>query len=106
VPEPGEEDEDTGEDVEEPSDPGESDEDTGDAPDDGDDLLTARPGGEDDEGFDDSDFDSEPEDDTGGGDAACRTATLKLGATVHKAKVARDGSGLQLVAIELVRRRR
>ena len=35
----------------------------------------------------------------------CGTATLKVGAIVHKAKVTRGGSGQLLVAIELVRRR-
>ena len=75
--------------------PDEADEDTGDAPDasaaqedgvDGED-------GEDDTPFDDAAFDQEFGDDMGGGDETCDAATLKVGATVHKAKVTRSASG-------------
>jgi hypothetical protein len=97
-PDPGEDAPEDGEDGEEP---GEGDEDTGD---DATELLTADPT-DDDEAFDDSDLEWEAADDTGGEDAACGTAALKVGAIVHKAKVARGDSGPQLVAIELVPRR-
>ena len=106
LPEPGEDVLEPGEDDEEPGEPGESDEDAGDAPQDGADLLAAQASSEDDEEFDDSEFERELGDDTGGGDAACGTATLKAGAVVHKAKVANGAAGKLLVAIELVRKRK
>ena len=81
--------------------PGEDDEDAGDPADEDAALLTAEPSGEDDE--DDAAFEREFGDDTGGGDATCDTAALKVGAVVHKAKVTRDGAGKLLVLIQLIR---
>ena len=95
VPEPGEDDEEPGE----PGDPG--DEDASDAVDA---SISQEETGEDAEDFNDEAFDREFGDDTGGEDESCGTATLKRGAMVHKAKVTRDGSGKQLVAIQLVRK--
>ena len=91
VPEPGEDAPEPGEDDAEP---GEDDEGAA--------LLTAEPSGEDDE--DDAAFEREFGTDTGGRDATCDTAALKVGAVVHKAKVKRDGAGKLLVAIQLVRK--
>ena len=106
TPQPGEDAPAPGED-EDPGDlPDESDEDTGDAPDasaaqedgvDGED-------GEDDTPFDDAAFDQEFGDDMGGGGATCDAATLKVGATVHKAKVTRSASGATLVSVKLLKK--
>ena len=102
VPEPGEDAPEPGEDDEEPGEPGDpGDEDASDAVDA---SIAQEETGEDAEDFNDEAFDREFGDDTGGGDESCGTATLKRGAMVHKAKVTRDGSGKQLVAIQLVRK--
>jgi len=101
VPEPGEDGDEAGEDAEEPGEPGDpGDEDTGDA---ADASISQEESGEDAEDFNDEAFDREFGDDTDGD--ACNTPTLKSGATVHKAKVTRSGSGRLLVSIQLVARR-
>jgi hypothetical protein len=100
APVPGEDASEPGEDAEEPAEPG--DEDTGEAPADGEAPL---PEAGVDDGFDDDAFDQEFGPDTGG-DATCDTATLRVGAIVHKAKAINSGSGRVLVAIELVKKRR
>jgi hypothetical protein len=65
----------------------------------GDALVLACPGGG--SGSDDAAFDRAFDEDSGE-DAACATATLKVGAVVHKARVQRTGSGPVLVSIKLV----
>jgi hypothetical protein len=101
-PEPGE-DEEPGDLPELPEDAGEDGEDTadgsvldGDAPDSDEESPPAA--GEDDE-WDESAF-NDDFDDAVGGD--CGTTTLKVGATVHKAKVTRSGSGRMLVSLQLL----
>jgi len=109
---------DTGETAPEPGDdasePGEDDDagdlpelpgdDTGDVPDEELPLL-ASASGEDDEEFDESAFEE-----AFSGDAAraedCGTSSLKVGATVRKAKVTRTASGKMLVSVALLAPRR
>jgi hypothetical protein len=70
-------------------------------PDDG--ALPARASGEDDDdGMDDTAFDDT---DFAAADL-CGTSTLKLGATVHKAKVTRTASGPMVVSLKLLDLRR
>ena len=98
APEPGEDDDpgDLPELPELPDLPG--DEETGDAPD-------ASAAQEDDAAFDDAAFDQEFSE---GSDAAaeCGSTTLKVGATVHKARVTRSGSSATLVSVALLGTRR
>jgi hypothetical protein len=102
TPQPGEDAPEPGED----DDPGDlpelpEDEDTGDAPD----ASATQEDGEDDEPFDDAAFDQEfgeGFDDA----AACGSTTLKVGATVHKARVSRSASGPMLVSVALLESRR
>ena len=78
------------------------DEDTGDAPDGTeDDPVLASASGEDDEDGDDTAFDE-----TFNAEAECGTTKLKVGATVHKAKVSRSASGKTLVSVALLGTRR
>ncbi|MEO8690612.1 MAG: hypothetical protein ABI611_20635 [Solirubrobacteraceae bacterium] len=84
--------------------PDDGDADTGDAPDPPDAPFTAQAaqaGGEDADFPSDAESDPAFPDDAAGG-ADCGTATLEVGATVHKAKVRLTASGPMLVSVRLL----
>jgi hypothetical protein len=110
APDPGDDDADSAvdDDSGDLADPAElPDDGTADAPDPGEDASVPDPTtGEDADASDDAAFDQAFNDDDTTATGACGTTTLKVGATVHKAKVTRTTSGPTVVFLKLFRARR